>query len=248
MLREDNLNKEIIKNSKKFRKEIINKKGIFSVKKIIKRIKKDKKINKNSVVLELGGANGWLSEIVSKETSNVYNTDISFCFLKYGKIPSFLIPMNKIDKIFKKESFDIVWVNAALHHCENLDEVFKAVKYVLKKKGIFIISNELIVGKIIKNPDVKKANEAGAQDYPYQLSHYVNTSKKYLKTSIFLPDDLDYFIKNPQVIQTGYKRIIFRLIKKVGFFRLKDTFLFKKIYLAFGELFGAPVLIICEND
>lgn len=258
MRRENDVNKKDIKKtknlsfSKYYSKCILNSANWHLANDIIRRLIKTNVLNKDAKFLELGCAYGWLTYMVSKHTNNTYKTDISYEYLNKLKTPSFLIPMQNIDKIIKPNSFDIIWANAAIHHCPDLDAVFKSIKSILKKNGLFILSNELITGLWEKNKKNIEIKNAGCQDMPYHLHNYFLNANKYFTVRLFVPNTIIYYFLNPEKIPTSYKRKIFFFMKKLKldniFIFLLKFKLFQLLYLISAELFGAHVLIFCKNN
>jgi ubiquinone/menaquinone biosynthesis C-methylase UbiE len=106
-------------------------------------------------ILDLGGGAGWLSAYLSQFESvgKIYNLDSSKFFL-YEMMPSIVELMaghsKKITPIeglfspllFEDQSLEVVAASSALHHADNLEDLLKEIRRVLKKGGWLFALNE----------------------------------------------------------------------------------------------------------
>lgn len=108
-------------------------------------------------ILELGAGSCWLSALISKipEVKNIQALDISSDLLETigNKIISCLdgekAKINLVSADFSKlpfsnNKFDIIVVDAALHHAQNLPHLLKEANRVLKQNGFLIAIREPI--------------------------------------------------------------------------------------------------------
>jgi len=125
---------------------------------------------KDSIVLDMGCGGGWLSGFLSRfdEVVSIYALDSSKYFL-YNMMPAVLKAMDSrqekiipIEALFsplllEDNSLDVVVASSVLHHADNLEELLKEIKRVLKKEGYLIILNETPVSGIRHMLSVTKA-------------------------------------------------------------------------------------------
>jgi len=107
------------------------------------------KINPKTI-LDLGSGTGYGAQILHKRfrNSHIYQIDLSENMLKVSKkkSPVFFSKDHfvcaDIKKLpFKKKYFDLVVSGLTLQWCNNLDDVFGEVKYLLKDNGVFLFSS-----------------------------------------------------------------------------------------------------------
>ncbi|MFH1385072.1 MAG: methyltransferase domain-containing protein [Candidatus Omnitrophota bacterium] len=95
----------------------------------------------NEDILEVGASFGWGSREFAKKGCNVVALDItdflctSDLYFKQQSIyfDRILGDMNKLP--FKTASFDIVFANTVLHHCMDLETIYRELLRVLKREG-----------------------------------------------------------------------------------------------------------------
>ena len=121
----------------------------------VKLINWNKYLTTNSIILDLAGGIGWLSAYLSKieRIQQIYFLDSSRFYIE-EMMPNLVEIMNgvksKIDSIegfftpllFEDDSLDLVVASSALHHAENLEDVLKEIRRVLKANGYLFILNE----------------------------------------------------------------------------------------------------------
>jgi ubiquinone/menaquinone biosynthesis C-methylase UbiE len=109
----------------------------------------------NSIILDMGSGGGWLSGYLSnfESVKKIYSLDSSKYFL-HQMMPQILKIMGANQKkiipveglfnpiLLGDESTDMIVASSALHHAENLEQVLKEIRRVLKKNGTLIILNE----------------------------------------------------------------------------------------------------------
>ncbi|MBR9677247.1 class I SAM-dependent methyltransferase [Candidatus Woesearchaeota archaeon] len=221
----------------------------------IKRLKKEKILKKKSNILELGGGMGWFSTQLATNSDHVVFTDITqghltiakqYQKLKNVNFETSLIPMQNINSVFKENSFDLVFVSAALHHCSNLKEVYKNVAKVLKSKGKFFVLCEPMVGLFYKNKEIEHVANKGAQDVPYTIRNYLKASNDFFDYELEVSKTVLYYKKNINKIRSSkILKKLFILSNKILTEKSINNFFFKKVYFTFAYFFGrVPVNII----
>ncbi|HIE37233.1 TPA: class I SAM-dependent methyltransferase [Candidatus Geothermarchaeota archaeon] len=104
----------------------------------------------DSDTLDLGGGPGYLHLFIKEKCYYVVQ-DIDFKVLSYGDhlIDKVLAPAE--EKIFRDNTFNYIIIHDALHHFQDIDQVFKSI-YGISKKYILIFEVELgnLIGKFIK--------------------------------------------------------------------------------------------------
>lgn len=189
-----------------------------------------KKYDFKGEILELGAGSCWLSAQISKipEVKNIYALDVSYDLLKIvgNKIIDYLggerkkikfvcADFNKIPFIDNK--FDIIVIDASLHHAKDLPCLLKEVNRVLKKDGFLIAIREPIesflhflnLKKFGKN-EIRK----GATENIYSKKHW----RKYFKQAGF---DL-YFVEDfskGDIKTISLKMPLIRFLNGILFFR-----------------------------
>ncbi|MBU0957683.1 MAG: methyltransferase domain-containing protein [Nanoarchaeota archaeon] len=99
---------------------------------------------KGKKILDLGCGPGRYANILSKKGAKVIGLDNSINSLEIakGEAPKAEFILGDVEKLpFKSGTFDIVLSALVIGHLKNWDKVFKEVKRVLKKNGIFVFSN-----------------------------------------------------------------------------------------------------------
>jgi len=106
---------------------------------------------KNKKILDLGCGDGWASLYFARSGSEVYSVDVSAKLIsivkKYSEtndlfrlIHPIIMQAEKLS--FKNNSFDFVFVNAALHHFD-IEKAIREIKRVLKPKGKGVLIEDL---------------------------------------------------------------------------------------------------------
>lgn len=121
----------------------------------VKLIPWDKYLSPGAVVLDLAGGSGWLSAYLSSYSavSKIYLLDTSKYFLhtvmpvivrlmrgnaaKITAIEALFAPL-----FFEDNSMDMVVISSSLHHADNMEDLLKEIKRVLKPGGFMFILNE----------------------------------------------------------------------------------------------------------
>lgn len=124
---------------------------------------------KGKKILDFGCGTGIYAKILTKKGAKVSGFDISEEMIKIAKKenPKLNLKVGTGYKIPFKEKFDIVISSLTLFYLDDWNKVFKEVKQVLKKNGLFIFSLDNPVtaatDKIIWKK--KKARLMGIKDY-----------------------------------------------------------------------------------
>ena len=115
----------------------------------------DQYLKINSVVMDLGSGGGWLSGHLAKfdKVTSIYALDSSRYFL-HKMMPQILrIMQSKAEKVIPIEglfsplllednSVDLIVASSVLHHSDNLEQLLREIRRVLKNDGHLIILNE----------------------------------------------------------------------------------------------------------
>tara|TARA_Y100000034_G_scaffold134449_1_gene202932 strand:+ start:1429 stop:2178 length:750 start_codon:yes stop_codon:yes gene_type:complete len=97
---------------------------------------------KGKKILDFGCGTGIYAKLLTKKGAKVKGFDISPEMIRIAKIenPKLDLKVGSGYKIPFKEQFDIVLAPLVLHYLKDWNKVFKQIKKVLKKNGIFIFS------------------------------------------------------------------------------------------------------------
>ena len=126
----------------------------------VKAVEWDKFLKPGSEILDLGGGSGWVSAFLSKHQNiaKVYLLDSSRHFL--GMMPAIVaLAQGKVEKIsaieglflplfFPDDSLDAVVICSSLHHADNMEDLLKEIRRVLKNDGHLFILNETPAGDL----------------------------------------------------------------------------------------------------
>lgn len=133
-------------------KKLANKydKGLFRkiMLKKIKKVIKNAEIKNNSYILDIGCGTGNLLGMLSKNKKlNLYGIDLSEDMLKIarikldGKAELKLGSVINLEKEYKIEFFDYVFISDAFHHFPEQEKVIDKIKIILKENGKLIIDD-----------------------------------------------------------------------------------------------------------
>lgn len=158
-------------------------------------------------ILELGAGNCWLTARLAKNY-NCVALDILIKFPKgLGAADVFLKNNNVFfERIaadmrllpFQNNSFDIVLVNAALHHSSNLLKTLQEINRVLSPNGQLIILNEPSTGWFggTERDQLSRDRQVGFSENRYTLQEWItNFNKAGFVSKIYLPSNLLEIIK-----------------------------------------------------
>lgn len=122
-----------------------------------------KKVKFEGEILEIGAGSTWFGSELSKleAVKKVYCLDLSEKIIREiaPKVREYLkADDSKIVPVvgdfynldFKEKSFDMVVVDAALHHIEDMDHVLNEIKKVLKDEGMVVAIREPVLPKLRK--------------------------------------------------------------------------------------------------
>tara|TARA_Y100000310_G_scaffold329906_1_gene400582 strand:+ start:3660 stop:4400 length:741 start_codon:yes stop_codon:yes gene_type:complete len=117
---------------------------------------------KNKVVLDMGCGFGDHSRKLSqKGAKKIIGFDLSKELIRFAneqKIPNCEFEVGNLNQKLQYKSgyFDVVFAGLAIHYIKNLNQLFKEVKRVLKKNGIFVFSTgHPIFDLINQSPEFK---------------------------------------------------------------------------------------------
>lgn len=118
-------------------------------------------INSNSIVLDLGCGMGWLSAMLSVKESiekiicvdsdaNMLETSLPDMFrLMSGNIEKVQLVCGLFEPILlESSSVDLIVASSSFHHSDNLFELLKECRRVLKRNGILVILGENPINKM----------------------------------------------------------------------------------------------------
>ena len=120
---------------------------------ILKKVRKEIKINNNSKILDAGCGTGNLLKILEDENKGLelYGIDISPKMLKIAKSKlkdKAELNLVAVEKIKYKDEFDYIFSAEAFHHYSNQDRAMENFNLALKKRGKLIII-DLSFGRIL---------------------------------------------------------------------------------------------------
>jgi len=98
---------------------------------------------KNKKVLDLGCGSGIVSKKIASFEGKVKGIDLSPELIKIAKKenPKFDFYVGDVRKTpFKKNEFDVVYSSLVAHYIKDLNQLFKEVKRILKKGGVYAFS------------------------------------------------------------------------------------------------------------
>lgn len=139
-------------------------------------------------ILELGAGMCWFSSELSKlkQVNQIYSLDFSKILLEkvaphimsylnadIKKITRVLGDFNKLK--FKKNTFDLVVFDAALHHVTNIPYILNEIKKVIKKNGRILAIREPILPKWRKG----KRKKFGIKDKNYGITEQIFTLREW---------------------------------------------------------------------
>jgi SAM-dependent methyltransferase len=177
---------------------------------------------KGKKILDFGCGSGIYAKLLTRKGARVKGFDISkeMLFIARKKNPKLDLKLGSGYKIPFKEKFDIVQASLVLDYFSNWDKVFKEIKRVLKKGGIFVFSIGNPICETIKKIECngKKLKVLGIKDYFKEKKYYANWK--------YYDDNLE--VKIPSYHKT-YETIIKTIIKNnLEIIDYKDTFPSKK--------------------
>ena len=109
---------------------------------------------KGKKILDFGCGSGIYAKILTKRGAKVKGFDISDEMIRISKRenPKLDLRIGSGYNIPFKEKFDIVFAALVMHYFSDLDKVFKQVRKVLKKNGVFVFS----IGNPVSETSFKK--------------------------------------------------------------------------------------------
>jgi ubiquinone/menaquinone biosynthesis C-methylase UbiE len=179
-------------------------------------------------VLEIGAAEGWMSEFIIKKAKYVVCSDIAISYLKRARDKGIGAEFIRIDAHhlpFADETFDCVVLTEVLEHVYSPYRALEEVHRVLKPNGTMILSvpNNLSFSNILQHLINKKAPNKDAHLSFYdmfsieRLSGFVGFKINQTKSVfIYLPGfkPLFYFHKLQDILQVFFKNFGDKLILK----------------------------------
>lgn len=147
-----------------------------------------KYLNYNSSVLDIGGGDGTFLKKLSKNIKIGYNFEASSYnkIKKSNNIDFIYGNFQKIKKIIKPKSLDLIILHHSLEHIKNHKELFKTVNLLLNEKGILVVA-------VPDNENIDLLNSC------LFIPHLHNFSKKSLqhvlnKNNFYIEKFIDYKI------------------------------------------------------
>ena len=111
-------------------------------------IKKEIKLNKDSVIFDFGAGTGLLGLNLINEVKHVIFEDISKTMLDYLQykidtqgIKNYTIFNGVMEEYKSEEKVDLILAGTVLHHIEDLNSLFKKFIEILKPKGYLCITD-----------------------------------------------------------------------------------------------------------
>ena len=105
---------------------------------------------RKDLILDLGCGTGRNGRILKEKYQNIrlINYDFSINMLKEAKKKQYKMLGNKSEFVcgdieelsFTENTFDVIWSTSSLQWCNNLSDIFKKAKSILKPGGLFIFS------------------------------------------------------------------------------------------------------------
>jgi|GEM_PF-1398310 SAM-dependent methyltransferase len=176
-------------------------------------------VREDSVVIELGAGLGFLSYHLAHTYKHalVFETDL-FLFpqIVWGEKPNNLFRAECTMQVlpFKDHVADIIFVKSALHHADDLRQVFTEAKRVLKNDGIMLAFNET-KRSVFEASDHTDAHQKGYNDHSYSLGDYERAAKMAgLRTKVMFPSQVD-MPPNEQFSGGKLKIVTLKIIKKI---------------------------------
>uniref|UniRef100_A0A7C4YJD1 Methyltransferase domain-containing protein n=1 Tax=candidate division WOR-3 bacterium TaxID=2052148 RepID=A0A7C4YJD1_UNCW3 len=211
---------------------------------------------KNSLILDIGCAQGTLSLILAEEGYNVFANDIRESFIEYAKLRyekgNIKFIVGNFEEIEFKEKFDLIIGTEIIEHLPEPFRFIRKVQNILKENGYFILTTPN--GRYIRNKNP---------------SYFEIKGKKIDKKYIYSADgDMHYFAFKPfELIRIinycGFKDL------KIGFLNsfiicghMKTAFLYRLFPVRFinfidkimtnssftREIFSETILIVCRKN
>lgn len=160
---------------------------------------------KNKKILDWGCGSGIYIKKLKKKCKEIKGFDISPEMVNIAKKlnPEIEIKVGSGIKIPFREKFDIVFASLSIHYLKDLNPVFKEIKRVLKKGGIFIFSTGNPITKLGKKKEIdgKKYKVLGIKNYfTLNKTETIHESENGKKTKVF-----NYIIKIKDVVSLSQK-------------------------------------------
>ncbi|MDD5355581.1 MAG: class I SAM-dependent methyltransferase [Candidatus Omnitrophica bacterium] len=220
----------------------------------------------NELVLDAGAGFGWAAKEFAKRGCQSIAVDISEEALAFSE---FYIEQGiYIDRVlahmealpFKNSIFDIVCINAALHHSSNLNAAVKELARVLKKDGRLVVVNEPVGGLIPKKDYALDAREAHDQnDHLYSVFAYKKACLvNGLDPVVYFPPSIDQILKQrssyihkvtgePESINSKMKGIFSRLIGYFWDIEPFRRFFIRYLFYPSMIIAGLTLVLIAEK-
>ena len=182
---------------------------------------------KGKKILDFGCGTGIYAKILTKKRAKVKGFDISREMIKIAKQenPNLDLRVSSGNKIPFDEKFDIVLASLVVHYIKDWNRMFKQIKRVLKKNGIFVFSTGNPVVETTEKIKIKGRKVRVLGDYFTERKYYAN----------WKPHDRKIIVKMP-AYHLRYETIIKKIIRN-GFeiIDYKDAFPIRKAKKLFPE-------------
>jgi ubiquinone/menaquinone biosynthesis C-methylase UbiE len=166
---------------------------------------------KNKKILDWGCGSGIYIDNLKSKCKRIKGFDISSEMVEIARKlnPEQDIRVGSGLNIPFKEKFDIVFVSLSIHYIKNLDPVFKEVRRILKKGGVFIFSTTNPLAKIGVDKKIGGKNYKVMFELDYfKLDKFdINFKKNGKKVKV-----LNYLIKTGDVVDLA-NRFGFDIVK-----------------------------------
>jgi SAM-dependent methyltransferase len=143
-------------------------------------------IRPGEVILEIGAHMGWAAHHLVVRGANVIAMDISHqlkltdVFIKNG-IPMERVYADMMNLPAQKNSLDMIFGVATIHHAEDLEKLFAACARSLRAGGACVFFSEPVAG--MDDVEAKESfgaeeKELGIQEHIYTIEEYFSAAKK----------------------------------------------------------------------
>lgn len=209
-------------------------------------------------VLDLGAGRCWSTrefarigcacvalDVVSTRYVGLESADI---YLEHNNIffERVLADMNNLP--FVKDSFDIVFSTASIHHSSDLVELFKEASRVLKKNGKIVLINEPVRGIFESKRLCCDEVEQGINEHIYRLVDYEKSAKKAgFKVNVYMPESIRHMLESGEIKgEKKYKKYLGRVVSKAWQQKKISPYIEKMHYLG-QHLIGMGLVMIGEK-
>lgn len=214
----------------------------------------------DKVILDIGAAHCWTSNLFAKEGCKVIATDL--IMTKQLGLDSADIYMENgvyFERVrsdmheipIKDSSIDYVVFNNVLHHSSHIDKVIKNCYDVLKTGGKLILIGESSYGLFSKKEEFGRVEreEYGINENTYPLLWYRKSMKKsgFQKIRFFFPPSIDYKLSTGNFGWKSINKNLFKLMHSIWRIKLFNMILKKLMFWPGVFLYNFQVHSIAEK-